>query len=75
MRYPVNYEKDGEGCLVTFPDIPEAWLTRKVDAAALLNTRAFTSWEQRPYLFRFRNTRPITGTEGNVEFLVNAARG
>lgn len=46
-----------------FPDIPEAWLTRKVDAVAMLNTRAFTSWEQRPYLFRFRNTRPITGTE------------
>lgn len=46
-----------------FPDIPKAWLSRKVDAVALLNTRAFTSWEQRPYLFRFRNTRPITGTE------------
>ena len=29
----------------------------------LTNTRAFTSWEQRPYLFKFRNTRPITGTE------------
>jgi diguanylate cyclase (GGDEF)-like protein len=29
----------------------------------MLNTRAFTSWEQRPYLFKFRNTRPITGTE------------
>jgi len=46
-----------------FPDIPQAWLTRKVDAVAMLNTRAFTSWEQRPYLFRFRSTRPITGTE------------
>ncbi|WBU40000.1 GGDEF domain-containing protein [Marinobacter alkaliphilus] len=46
-----------------FPDIPQAWLTRKVDAVAMLNTRAFTSWEQRPYLFKFRNTRPITGTE------------
>ncbi|BEH15179.1 GGDEF domain-containing protein [Marinobacter shengliensis] len=46
-----------------FPDIPKAWLTRKVDAVAMLNTRAFTSWEQRPYLFKFRNTRPITGTE------------
>jgi diguanylate cyclase (GGDEF)-like protein len=45
-----------------FPDIPQAWLTRKIGAVALLNTRAFTSWEQRPYLFRFRNTRPITGT-------------
>ncbi|MBW7470436.1 sensor domain-containing diguanylate cyclase [Marinobacter sp. F4218] len=46
-----------------FPNIPKAWLSRKVDAVALLNTRAFTSWEQRPYLFKFRNTRPITGTE------------
>lgn len=46
-----------------FPDIPKAWLTRKVDSVAMLNTRAFTSWEQRPYLFRFRNTRPITATE------------
>ena len=46
-----------------FPDIPRAWLTRKVDAVAMLNTRAFISWEQRPYLFKFRNTRPITGIE------------
>ncbi|XKH01329.1 GGDEF domain-containing protein [Marinobacter nauticus] len=47
----------------TFPDIPEAWLKRKMDSVVMLNTRAFTSWEQRPYLFKFRNTRPITGTE------------
>ncbi|MBS3805535.1 MAG: GGDEF domain-containing protein [Oleiphilaceae bacterium] len=46
-----------------FPDLPETWLKRKVESVALLNTRAFTSWEQRPYLFPFRNTRPITGTE------------
>jgi len=46
-----------------FPDIPRSWLQRKVDSVVLLNTRAFTSWEQRPYLFRFRNSRPITGTE------------
>lgn len=46
-----------------FPDIPRAWLSSKVEAVTMLNTRAFTSWEQRPYLLRFRNTRPITGTE------------
>jgi len=46
-----------------FPDIPKTWLQRKVDAVALLNIRMFISWEQRPYLFRFRNTRPITGIE------------
>ena len=46
-----------------FPDIPDSWLKRKVDSVVTLNTRAFTSWEQRPYLFRFRNSRPITGVE------------
>lgn len=46
-----------------FPELPRAWLERKVQSVVTLNTRTFTSWEQRPYLFRFRNTRPITGTE------------
>ncbi|SFR77272.1 diguanylate cyclase (GGDEF) domain-containing protein [Marinobacter daqiaonensis] len=46
-----------------FPDLPKTWLTRKVQSVVTLNTRTFTSWEQRPYLFRFRNTRPVTGTE------------
>ncbi|WP_323752009.1 diguanylate cyclase [Marinobacter sp.] len=53
----------GQQIFNAFPDIPQAWLTRKVDAVTTLNTRTFTSWEQRPYLFRFRNSRPITGTE------------
>ncbi|WP_203141814.1 sensor domain-containing diguanylate cyclase [Marinobacter mangrovi] len=45
-----------------FPDLPEPWLRRKVKSVRMLKTRAFTTWEQRPYLFHFRNTRPITGT-------------
>ena len=45
------------------PELPETWLRRKVETVFLLNTRTFTTWEQRPYLFRFRNYRPITGTE------------
>jgi diguanylate cyclase (GGDEF)-like protein len=32
----------------------------------MLKSRAFTTWEQRPYLFRFKNYRPITG---NAEFM------
>lgn len=28
----------------------------------LLKNRAFTIWEQRPYIFKFRNYRPITGS-------------
>ncbi len=46
-----------------FPDLPRDWLERKLNTVRLLNTRSFSVWEQRPYLFRFRNRRPITGTE------------
>lgn len=45
-----------------FPELPEAWLKRKIDTVVTLSTRAFTSWELRPYLFRFGNSRPVTGT-------------
>lgn len=45
-----------------FPELPAAWLKRKIDTVVMLNTRAFTSWELRPYLFRFGSSRPITGT-------------
>jgi len=44
-----------------FPDIPEGWLRNKADTVFLLGNRAFAIWEQRPYLFRFKNYRPITG--------------
>lgn len=53
----------GDNLFERFPELPAAWLKRKVESVVLLKTRAFTSWEQRPYLFRFRNYRPITGTE------------
>jgi len=46
-----------------FPDLPETWLRHKVNTVFTLKTRSFMTWEQRPYLFRFRNDRPITGTE------------
>jgi len=42
-------------------DINEAWFRRKVESVLLLKNRAFTTWEQRPYLIRFKNYRPITG--------------
>lgn len=45
-----------------FPDIPDGWFRRKAESVFLLESRAFTTWEQRPYLLRFKNYRPITGT-------------
>ncbi len=45
-----------------FPEIPKAWFTHKLESVFLLKNRSFSSWELRPYLFRFKNYRPITGT-------------
>ena len=44
-----------------FPEIDKTWFTRKSESVFLLKNKAFTIWEQRPYLFRFENYRPITG--------------
>ncbi len=52
----------GKNLLELFPDIPADWFRRKAEAVFLLRNRAFTTWEQRPFLFRFDNYRPITGT-------------
>lgn len=46
-----------------FPDIAEPWFARKARPVFELKTRAFMTWEQRPYLFKFPNYRPITGSE------------
>lgn len=43
-----------------FPEISEDWLANKTRPVFELRTRAFITWEQRPYLFKFRNYRPIT---------------
>lgn len=43
-------------------DIPEKWFRHKAESVFQLKNRAFTTWEQRPYLIRFKNYRPITGT-------------
>ncbi len=45
-----------------FSEIDEDWLRRKCEPVFLLKNRAFTIWEQRPYIFKFRNYRPITGS-------------
>ncbi|MFT5502506.1 MAG: diguanylate cyclase [Gammaproteobacteria bacterium] len=34
-----------------------------MDSVFILKNRAFSTWEQRQYLFKFKNYRPITGTE------------
>jgi diguanylate cyclase (GGDEF)-like protein len=46
----------------TFPELPAKWLQQKIDSVFLMNIRSFITWEQRPYIFKFKNYRPITGS-------------
>ena len=52
----------GKNIFKLFNDIPQDWFTRKTESVFLLNNRSFTTWEQRDYLFKFKNYRPITGS-------------
>lgn len=45
-----------------FPDLPEAWLKRKLMSVLDLQSPAFSSWEQRQYIFKLPHLRPITST-------------
>lgn len=51
----------GDNLFERFPDLPASWLKQKMESVFLLKNRAFISWEQRPYVFKFKNYRPITG--------------
>jgi|TARA_Y100000310_G_scaffold321335_1_gene378816 diguanylate cyclase (GGDEF)-like protein len=57
----------GTNLFECFPDLPKDWLSKKIDGVFVLKNFAFTSWEQRPFLFRFTHHRPITG--GHVEYM------
>ncbi len=50
----------GANLFDAFPEVPEAWFRRKADSVFSLHNSAFTTWEQRPYLFKFDSYRPIT---------------
>ena len=51
----------GKNLFEVFPDLPVEWLKKKINNVFVLKNYAFTSWEQRPYLFQFQHNRPITG--------------
>lgn len=56
----------GKNLFDVFPQLPQRWLQRKVKSVFMLKNFAFTSWEQRPYLFQFSHNRPVTG---GMEFM------
>lgn len=52
----------GHNIFEVFDEIPVDWFKRKAESVFMLKNRSFTTWEQRPFLFRFKNYRPITGS-------------
>jgi signal transduction histidine kinase len=51
----------GRDLFACFPELPAPWLRWKLRSVFLLGTFAFSSWKQRPYVFRFPHNRPLTG--------------
>ncbi|MGD8572558.1 MAG: diguanylate cyclase [Gammaproteobacteria bacterium] len=51
----------GKNIFENFSEISQDWFKRKSEPVFLLGCRSFTTWEQRPYLIKFKNYRPITG--------------
>jgi diguanylate cyclase len=66
-RFMQNHVSDcpshiiGKNLFGLFKDLPAEWLKRKTESVFQLKNRAFITWEQRPYLFKFNTYRPITG--------------
>lgn len=52
----------GRNLFECFPELPRKWLERKLQTVFVVGNYSFTSWEQRPCLFRFPHSRPITGS-------------
>ena len=51
----------GRNLYERFTELPRAWLEAKLRRVFLLKNFAFTSWKERPFLFRVQNHRPLTG--------------
>lgn len=52
----------GQNLFSLFPEIDETWFKRKCDPVFNMRSPAFIIWEQRPYVFKFGTSRPITST-------------
>ncbi|MGP8304965.1 diguanylate cyclase [Vibrio sp. YIC-376] len=52
----------GEYLFDHFEDLPRAWLETKLKTSADLETRSFSSWENRPFLFKFNNFSPVSNS-------------
>ncbi len=57
----------GRNIFERFDDLPQKWLEKKIKSVFILKNFAFTGWEQRPYLFKFKHNRPVTGGTDHMQ--------
>ncbi len=55
-------EVQGKSILTLFPE-QSAFLKRKLQSVFVLKNASYSYWEQRPVVFQFKSSRPITGEE------------
>ncbi len=56
-------EAVGNSLFELFPETAGSGIEKKIKSVFLLKNLAFTSWEYRPYLFKFPNPRSVMGGE------------
>lgn len=56
----------GHTLFEAFPELSERWVRQKINSVFTLQNFAFTSWQQRPHVFNFSSTRPISGTVSHM---------
>ena len=49
-----------------FPEIEKDWFIQKSNPVFDLQSPAFIIWEQRPFLFKFESSRPITSASEHM---------
>ncbi|SJN59034.1 PAS domain-containing protein [Vibrio ruber] len=54
------HEVIGHTLFEVFPEIQPDWFKLKTKPVYHLGCRSFITWQQRPYLFKCRNVRPVT---------------
>lgn len=50
----------GQSLFSAFTELPEKWLRKKIEAVFSQGVTTYTSWEHRPYVFRFSPAPPMT---------------
>ena len=45
----------GKNLFDAFPELNRNWLEKKIKSSLVLKTTSYSSWQQRPYLFRFKS--------------------